>query len=57
MTATTGNILRFSITNNTEYYDKLLYYTGGPVGTPLSRVLFYTLGKLCEPFTQRRWLL
>jgi hypothetical protein len=57
MTATTGNILRFSITNHTEYYDKLLYYTGGSVGTPLSRVLFYTLGKVWEPFTQRRWLL
>jgi len=41
MTATTGNILRFSITNHTEYYDKLLYYTGGVYTPPL--VEYYSI--------------
>ncbi len=49
---TTGNNRRLSITINTEYYDKLPYYTEGPVGALLSRVLSQTLGKHCERFSR-----
>ena len=49
---TTGNKRRLSVTINTEYYDKLPYYTEGPVGALLSRVLSQTLGKHCEQFSR-----